>query len=223
MALKRDTVGEENKTNKADEEYWMKQISLLLLLAMLASCVAAPPENPSNICSIFEERRSWYKAAVRAEKRWNVPVYVSMAFIDQESSFQGRAKPERTKLLGFIPWLRPSSAFGYAQALDGTWSEYKAEAGNWGARRSNFDDAVDFIGWYNHNSYRRNGISRDDAYSLYLAYHEGNGGYARRTYADKPWLLEVSRRVQADADAYRYQYEGCKKELGRNWFMRLFF
>ena len=51
-----------------------------------------------------------------------------MAFILQESSYIQGAKPERTKLLGFIPWKRKSSAFGYAQALDGTWERYKKEA-----------------------------------------------------------------------------------------------
>ena len=201
----------------------MKYPILLLALTTLASCASSPPSNTANICSMFEERRSWYRAATRAERRWDVPVYVSMAMIYQESSFRGRARPQRTRLLGFIPWRRPSSAFGYAQVLDTTWNEYRQDAGSWGARRSDFRDAIDFVGWYNHNSYRRNGISKDDAYSLYLAYHEGNGGYSRRTYADKPWLLDVARRVQARSDTFRYQYEGCRKDLGRNWFMRLFF
>ena len=199
----------------------MKHAILCIGLALLASC-ASPPQNTSNICSIFEERRGWYKAAVETEERWDVPVYVSLAFIKQESGYQARAKPSRTRLLGIIPWRRHSSAYGYAQALDGTWREYKEQAGNWGARRTNFDDAVDFIGWYNHNSYRRNGIARDDAYSLYLAYHEGNGGFSRRTYAGKPWLLEVSRKVRDNANRYRRQFAQCEEDLGRNWFMRLF-
>jgi hypothetical protein len=146
-----------------------------------------------------------------------------MAIIQQESSFDAKAKPERTKLLWVIPWKRKSSAYGYAQVLDETWTEYKAEAGNWGARRSKFEDAIDFVGWYTNNSSRVNGISRDDAYNHYLAYHEGNGGFSRRTYNGKPWLIDVSRKVQANANLYERQYSECKKELGRNWFMRLFF
>jgi hypothetical protein len=188
----------------------------------LAGCASTPPDNTGDICSMFDDRRSWYKAAVKSEKRWGVPVYVSMAFINQESGFQGRAKPPRKWYLGFIPGPRPSSAFGYAQVLDETWDEFKEDAGSWGASRSDFDDAIDFIGWYNYNSYRRNGIPPDDAYSLYLAYHEGNGGYSRRTYANKPWLLDVSRNVQSRADTFRYQYEGCSKRLGRPWFIRIF-
>jgi hypothetical protein len=201
----------------------MKTTLTLLLLMALTSCASAPPKNTTNICSMFEERRGWYKAAVKSEKRWKTPLTVSMAIIQQESSFEGRAKPERTKLLWVIPWKRPSSAFGYAQVLDETWTEYKAEAGNWGARRSNFADAIDFVGWYTNNSSRVNGIARDDAYNHYLAYHEGNGGFSRRTYNGKPWLIDVSRKVQANANLYASQYEGCEKALGRNWLMRLIF
>lgn len=198
-----------------------KYLLPLSLLSLLAACASAP-QNTSNICSMFEDRRSWYKAALRSEERWNVPIPVSMAFIQQESGFEGRARPPRRKFLGFIPGPRPSDAFGYAQALESTWDDYKEAARNWGARRSNFEDSVDFLGWYNSNSYRVNGIRRDDAYSLYLAYHEGNGGFSRRTYADKSWLLDVASKVQANTLVYERQFQECERALGRNWFERLF-
>lgn len=195
----------------------------VLVLALLAGCAGSPPADTDNICRIFEDRRHWYKAAKKTRERWGVPESVSMAILYQESGFHGRARPERTRLLGFIPWRRPSSAFGYAQALDITWDEYKSEAGGWAASRASFTDAIDFVGWYSHHTYQRNGVSRDDAYSLYLAYHEGHGGFARRTYEGKSWLLDVSRQVQANADLFRQQLQGCRRELDRNWFMRLFF
>ena len=200
----------------------MRGALVLTGIVVLTSCASTPPQNTSNICSMFEERRSWYKAAVKSERRWNTPLTVSMAIIEQESSFTARAKPERTKLLGFIPWTRPSSAFGYAQVLDGTWNDYKESAGNWGARRSSFADAVDFVGWYTNNSNRINGIARDGAYNNYLAYHEGKGGFSQRTYNSKAWLIDVSRRVQANANLYSRQYSLCERDLSRNWFMRLF-
>ncbi len=158
----------------------MKGLLTLISALIITSCASTPPQNTTNICSMFEERRGWYKAAVKSERRWKTPLYVSMAIIEQESSFQSRAKPERTRLLGLIPWTRPSSAFGYAQVLDGTWNQYKESAGNWGARRSSFDDAIDFVGWYTNNSNKVNGIARNDAYNHYLAYHEGNGGFSER-------------------------------------------
>lgn len=201
----------------------MRLIFVFVIMTLLSACVSAPPANTANICTIFEDRRSWYRAAKKSENRWGTPVYVSMAIIEQESSFQGRAKPPRTKLLWVIPWRRPSSAYGYAQVLDETWTDYKEDAGNWGARRSSFSDAMDFVGWYTNSSARQNRISRTDAYNLYLAYHEGNGGWARNSYSNKGWLMDVARNVQNTSNIYQTQYQSCEKELGRNWFMRLFF
>tara|TARA_R110000824_G_scaffold288508_3_gene476780 strand:- start:108072 stop:108677 length:606 start_codon:yes stop_codon:yes gene_type:complete len=201
----------------------MRLIFVFVIMTLLSACVSSPPANTANICTIFEDRRSWYRAAKKTENRWGTPVYVSMAIIEQESSFQGRAKPPRTKLLWVIPWRRPSSAYGYAQVLDETWTDYKESAGNWGASRSDFSDAMDFVGWYTNASTRQNRISRTDAYNLYLAYHEGNGGWARNSYSSKGWLMDVARNVQNTSNIYQTQYQSCEKELGRNWFMRLFF
>jgi len=197
--------------------------AFLLAAALLTGCVSSQPRNIANVCDMFEDRRSWYKAAERTEKRWGVPVPVTMAFINQESGFRARARPPRSRILWVIPGPRPSNAFGYAQALDSTWDEYKRVTGNGWASRSDFADAVDFVGWYNANSYRRNNILQYDARNLYLAYHEGNTGFSRRTYADKPWLLEVADNVQRNADRYGVQYMQCEEDLGRSWLWRLFF
>ena len=121
---------------------------VLLVLVVTSSCAATPPENPDNICLIFEEKRSWYKAAIQTQKRWKIPPHVLMAVVFQESSFDSNAKPEREKLLGIIPWKRPSSAKGYSQALTNTWDDYKDETGNSRASRNSFKDSADFIGWY---------------------------------------------------------------------------
>ncbi len=193
------------------------------LFISLTACIASPPQDTSNVCNMFEDRRSWYKAAERAEQRWGVPIHVSMAFIYQESAYQARIRPQRNRILWVIPWTRPSSAFGYAQALDTTWSEYRQVTGNRLAMRSNFGDAIDFIGWYNRNSHQRNNISYSDARNLYLAYHEGNTGFARGSYAGNATLLATAERVQSNADRYQAQFAQCERELGKNWFMRVFF
>ena len=88
------------------------KIFLSFFLIFFISCSNLPPSNTSNICKIFEEKSSWYKAAKKAEKNWKVPISVTMSFIKQESSFIAEAKPPRSKLLGFIPWKRPTSAKG---------------------------------------------------------------------------------------------------------------
>ena len=130
-----------------------------------------------------------------------------------------RIYPERTTLLGFIPWKRKSSAVGYAQAIDGTWEMYLKDQGRFLKSRSDFDDAVDFIGWYNNNSAKQLGISRDDARALYLAYHEGVSGFKRGNHRTKPWLLGVADEVNKQSEIYNLQLESCKKKLGRKFFL----
>jgi len=199
----------------------IKIASLSLLVSQLAACASSPPENVADICEIFEERRGWYNAAKSAEQRWGVPVSVNMAFIYQESSFQSRAKPARNKFLWIFPGRRPSSAYGYAQALDETWQEYEQKSGNSRASRRNFSDAIDFVGWYNANSSRISNISNNNAMHLYYAYHEGNGGYQRATYKDKQWLVDTAARVQANSSRFAGQLDGCRQDLNKNWFQRL--
>lgn len=198
----------------------MKPSLLVPLLLTLTAC-ASPPPGAGNICSVFEDRRNWFEAAKHSEERWGVPIPVTMAFIQQESGFRGRARPARTKILWVIPGPRPSDAFGYAQALESTWRDFERATGQ-SARRSKFADAVDFIGWYNNMSYRANNIERGDAFSLYLAYHEGNTGFARRSYEGKQWLIDVANKVQANTNLYERQYAGCERDLNRSWYERLF-
>lgn len=193
---------------------------LLLCLSLVAGCATRPPSDLDNVCAIFDEKRGWYRGARRAEKAWGVPIPVLMAFVHQESRFVAKAKPPRKKIFGFIPGPRPSDAYGYSQALKSTWTDYKRSAGRYGADRDDFGDAIDFVGWYNHQSYRRNGIDRGDAYRLYLAYHEGQGGYARGTYRGKQWLINVARKVDDRARRYTGQLGSCRGRLEdeRGWF-----
>ena len=193
------------------------QLSFLLSIILISSCASSPPASVDDVCKIFKERYSWYKAAKKTEKRWKIPVSVSMAIIKQESSFRADARPERRKLLGFIPWKRVTSARGYAQAVDGTWEMYLNDRGGWFVSRNDFEDSVDFVGWYNYKTHKQLGISVTNARALYLAYHEGRGGYKRGSYRTKPWLLSVADKVQRQADRYQVQYNGCKKKLGRRF------
>ena len=169
--------------------------SLVILLAVSA-CSTPQPKNIANVCEMYDEYYDWYLAADGVEKRWGIPAHVTMAFIHQESKFIDDARPPFEWFLWIIPTGRASSAYGYAQALDQTWDEYREQTNNWGADRDEFEDAVDFIGWYNSKSLKRNRIGRHDAYSLYLAYHEGQGGFSRGTYKNKKWLLTVARKVE---------------------------
>ena len=200
------------------KRYKFCYIAFFILIFVLQSCATKPPENPDNICLIFQEKRSWYKAAIRSEKRWKLPPYVLISFVHQESSFKSDARPEREKILGVIPWFRPSTAVGYSQALTKTWDDYKDETGNTRANRKNFSDSADFIGWYASKGYYQ-GFEKTDARSLYLAYHEGYGGFEKKSYRKKQWLIKVADRVQARSTKYQKQYWGCAKELKKKKFI----
>ena len=202
-----------------------RTLALLLppaLLLLLAGCTSAPPANVENICEIFADKRGWYKDARKSSRRWGTDISVMMAMMYQESSFKARARPPRRKILWVIPGPRPASAYGYAQATDATWQDYQRATGRGGADRNDFDDAIDFIGWYNDQSQRRNKIAKTDAYHLYLAYHEGQGGFARRSFRNKQWLKDVATRVSKRSGTYRAQLDRCEKKLNRGFFRRLF-
>ena len=145
-------------------------------------------------------------------------MHVPMAFMFQESTFRAKVRPPRRKLFGIVPWRRPSSAYGYAQALDGTWSHYLRATGEYWRVRHDFADATDFIHWYIGEAMRSNGVAPNDAYSLYLNYHEGTGGYSRKTYQSKAWLLRTAENVQIRSQRYREQYQQCKASLKPGFF-----
>ena len=201
----------------------MRTLIGLSLLLLLAGCTTSPPKDVNNVCAIFEEKSGWYDDAADSREEWGSPISTMMAIMHQESRFKAKAKPPRKKIFGFIPGPRPSDAYGYSQALGSTWDGYKRSAGRYGADRDDFGDAIDFIGWYNAQSKRRSGIASNDTYSLYLAYHEGHGGYNRGTYRSKQWLIKVARKVDQRAVSYRQQLLRCEESLKDDgWFFGIF-
>jgi hypothetical protein len=201
-----------------------RNISTIILLSIsLLGCSSTPPKNTSNICDVFFEKRDWYQAAEEMNNKWGVPIHVPMAIMYQESSFKAEALPPRDYVFfGLLPWGRVSSAYGYSQAKTPTWADYKRETGNSWADRDDFDDAIDFMGWFINKSHTLNKVSKWDAEQQYLNYHEGWGGYQRKTYAQKKWLVDVAKNVNARALTYAGQLKTCKEELSKGWFWRIF-
>ncbi|MFQ5488258.1 MAG: transglycosylase SLT domain-containing protein [Gammaproteobacteria bacterium] len=192
---------------------------LIVAVALLLGACAGPPQNPADVCAIFREKPGWYRDTVASFEKWGVPVHVQMAIMRQESAFRSLARPPRKMLWGFIPTTWLSSAYGYAQVKNETWDWYRRQSGNGDADRDDFGDAVDFIGWYGRLSQEQLGISKWDAYRQYLAYHEGHGGYRRRSYRDKAWLQQAAQRVANTARRYRAQLAACRGELERSpWY-----
>lgn len=198
----------------------MKKILFCLsTLLTLCSCTATTPKNTHNICEVFREKDDWYMEAKESFEKWGIPIHTSMAIMYQESRFVADAQPPRPWLLGIIPWFRSSSAYGYAQAQDGTWNDYLNNGGAWGADRDDFSDACDFIGWYCATSHQKLGIAQSDTQKLYLAYHEGHGGYRRKTYLNKPWLINTAKKVAKKSQQFNAQLSTCKEELeSTSWF-----
>jgi len=195
----------------------------ILLLALLATgCATVPPSRTDNICSVFHQKRGWHNVAKKAENKWGSSMHIAMAIMNQESAFKAKARPPRRYLLGIIPWKRPSSAYGYAQVLDGTWRDYRRATGDHWRKRSNFADATDFVHWYMREARQRNGVGKNDAYNLYLNYHEGPAGFRRGTYKKKKWLPGVALRVQRRSEAYRAQYPACKDDFKPGFWGRVF-
>tara|TARA_R110002049_G_scaffold124387_3_gene279792 strand:+ start:3874 stop:4458 length:585 start_codon:yes stop_codon:yes gene_type:complete len=186
----------------------------VLLLAALSSCGTrnySAPRNLENACSIVSERPEYLRAFKATQKKWGVPVPVLMAIIYQESKFIGNNRTPHQYALGVIPIGRQSSAFGYSQALDGTWKEYQRAVGGRGARRDDIKDATDFMGWYMVQTKEATGVQLNDTRNQYLAYHDGRTGYLRGTWKSKAWLIRIADGLGDRAVTYDAQLRACRK------------
>jgi hypothetical protein len=183
---------------------------LYLALLMVTGCATSgnkPPSNTANACAILREKNGWENHVFESARKWNVSPGVILAFMRQESGFRHDARPiDRNG-------NRLSSAFGYSQALDGTWAQYERSQG--GGKRKSFEDSTDFIGWYLDLVSKQASIAKTNARSLYLAYHEGPAGYRRGTYNGKEWLNQVASRVASQSSIYDEQLRGCERRQMR--------
>ena len=191
--------------------------SFILIFSIILSSCSSIPKNTADSCSIFSERYIWYKYAKKTERKWGTPIYIQLAIIKMESDFDWLAKPDRTKIFKIIPYKRPSSSFGYSQAVKGTWKQYKSETGNKFATRTRFKDSVDFIGWYTNKTEQILKISKKDAFKQYIAYHEGWGNY--KNYRKKQKVILLANKVKVQSNKYRSQLKKCEKKLNRKKYI----
>lgn len=186
-----------------------------IMMLFLASCGGggnfSAPNDLDDACAIVRQRPQYLSAMRATERKWGIPVHVQMATIYQESKFIGNARTPHRFALGVIPMGRQSTAYGYSQALNGTWEEYQQSERRGAAKRDRISDAADFMGWYMHESSERLGISKQDAESQYLAYHEGRTGFVTQSYLDKPWLVTVAAAVGSRSELYRNQLQACRR------------
>ena len=190
--------------------------TLIFFLFFISAC-SSVPQNTSNSCKIFDEKYLWYKHALKVEQKWGTPIYIQLAIIKAESNFDWLAKPSRQKLFKVIPFKRPSSSFGYSQAVKGTWQQYKDETGNKLATRARFKDSVDFIGWYTNKTKSILKIPLQDSFKQYVAYHEGWGNY--KNYKKNKKVIGLAKKVEKQSNIYKKQLSKCGNSLSKNKYI----
>ena len=196
--------------------FFFKNKYLITFIFFITAC-SSVPSNTSDSCSIFNENYLWYKHVKKTEKKWGTPIYLQLAIIKMESGFDWLAKPPRQKLFKIVPYKRPSSSFGYSQAVKGTWKQYKTETGNKFATRSRFKDSVDFIGWYTNKTEKILKISKKDAFKQYLAYHEGWGNF--KHYKKNKKVIKLAKKVEKQSILYKKQLSKCANNLNKNKYI----
>ena len=188
----------------------MKNLKKILLSSVLVVCSGCADihhdeslgtNSPLDACKMLTQNRDWMVATHNAYIKWGIPVSVQLSVIKHESSFNRDAS------------ATTSSAYGYAQALNNTWSDYKKDTGNKTASRGSFFDSTDFIGWYWSKVNSAVKLSPYDAGDFYLAYHEGIGGFQKRSFLKKRWLMRKTRKIQSVANRYRFQINKCRIKI----------
>ena len=185
---------------------------------LIAEC-SSVPKSPSNACKIFGEKYFWYKNIKKSSEKYGAPIHVILAFVNKESGFNRWAKPKRNKIFKVIPYKRPSSSYGYSQAVKKTWELYKSETNNPLALRTRFKDSVFFIGWYINKTNEINKIPFNDSYRQYLNYYLGWNGYAKKKYKTDKNSIIFAKAVEKQSKIYKSQLVECKKSLDRNKYI----
>ena len=195
-----------------------KNLIYTIFFFLIVSC-SSIPKNSSNACKIFDERYLWYKHTKKSSEIYGAPVHTILAFVNKESGFNRWARPKRTKLFKIVPYKRPSSSFGYSQAVKKTWELYKKESGNSFSLRTRFKDSVMFIGWYMNKTNKINKIPLNDSYRQYLNYYLGWGNYAKKVYKTDKKAIIFAKSVEKQSKIYKSQLRECQKSLDRNKYI----
>ena len=193
-------------------------IIYFVIFLFLSSC-SSVPKYPSNACKIFGEKYFWYKHIKNSSETYGAPIHIILAFINKESGFNRFAKPRRQKLFKVIPYKRPSSSFGYSQAVKKTWELYKTETNNPLALRTRFKDSVMFIGWYMQKTSKINKIPLNDPYRQYLNYYLGWGSYSKQAYRSDKKAIIYAKSVEKQSRIYKNQLKKCQISLNRKKYI----
>tara|TARA_Y100000590_G_scaffold218840_1_gene247896 strand:- start:1288 stop:1896 length:609 start_codon:yes stop_codon:yes gene_type:complete len=199
--------------------HFFKINKLVLVILFLLTACSSIPKYPQNACKIFGQNYLWYKSIKKSSEIYGPPIHVILAFVNKESGFKRWAKPPRKKLFKIIPYKRPSSSFGYSQAVNKTWELYKTETNSPLALRTRFRDSVMFIGWYINKTKKINKIPFNDSYRQYLNYYLGWGNYAKKVYKTDQNAIIYAKSVEKQAKIYKNQLNECQKNLNKKYII----
>ena len=186
----------------------LKKITLSLSLALITLTITSCSESAKvdenmGVCEILTQHPNWSKSLKTAQDKYNLPPAFAMGLIYQESRFKAEAKS------------KGSSAYGYAQAIDGTWKHFQKDVKS-NAKRNNFDDSVQFVGWYMNQLAKSSKLKMTDSYNLYMAYMLGATGFKRYkagTFKNKAKIVEdkkLAQKVKDFTKHYQAQLKKCK-------------
>tara|TARA_Y100000590_G_scaffold357007_1_gene411570 strand:- start:2837 stop:3448 length:612 start_codon:yes stop_codon:yes gene_type:complete len=195
-----------------------KNFTYFIIFFFIVSC-SSVPKYPQNACKIFGENYLWYKSTKKSYDTYGAPMHIILAFVNKESGFNRWAKPKRTKLFKVVPYKRPSSSFGYSQAVKKTWELYKKETNNPLALRTRFKDSVMFIGWYMSKTKKINKIPLNDSYRQYLNYYLGWGSYSKKVYKTDKKAVIFAKSVEKQSKIYKNQLKQCQKNLNKKYII----
>ncbi len=195
-----------------------RNLIYLIIFFFIASC-SSVPKYPQDACKIFGEKYFYLKYTRAASKKWGVPISTILAVINKESGFKRFAKPPRHKLFKIIPYRRPSSSFGFSQAINKTWELYKKENNKPTALRISYRSSSDFVGWYFWKANKINKVSLSNTRDLYLNYYLGFSAYKNKAYRTDKKAIIFAMSVEKQAKVYKNQLRECKSILKKSYII----
>ena len=195
-----------------------KNLIYFIIFFLVSSC-SSVPKYPQNACKIFGQKYLWYKSIKKSSDTYGAPIHIILAFVNKESGFDRWAKPKRKKLFKVVPYKRPSSSFGYSQAVKKTWELYKNETNNPFALRTRFKDSVMFVGWYMNKTKKINKIPLNDSYRQYLNYYLGWGSYSKGVYKSDKKAIIYAKNVKTQSNIYEKQLRECQGQLDKKKYI----
>ncbi len=165
----------------------VRSSALLVLSGCIALTVQAG-QPAEQLCQALKQHDAWLDAAVATERRWGLPLHVSLA--------------ELNLIIG-------TEASAYIQPRDNDWEQYRLATEHWEAELNQIATALDFLGWHAQLAVQRNQLTLNDAGALYLAYQLGHGGYQRYLGAPDPRLTQDAQQVEQRAVQFQRALQSC--------------